>query len=538
MTSSAAFSLFNTLTGLKTQNQQHPATDFISNLLKAVGYEACQTKRNTHYLYSVITDYRDAYENVNGWIDQIGTLKGEEKWNVFIKYTDAIDPLEEWLLKLFQSLQTSYNKEKAYADAQNLAETCFTHVESFESIRAILKTTVEELDKYFPEKDSKSIRARYLLGDDYLYLQDVRSKFDNIQNMGHGGRHRNILVKELDDAIKYFKTWSANAPSAAEADKIATKGIQIWMLVHAVIEKGTAAQAPEDLKTFLDADELWKELIKATKLVNKHFRDLGLGYDALETGYKALIAYLKQHGPSSKSLPVYLEVLELVAKAARPYFAQAVILAKECEKLAKVHSEKKLQERHEIEIVVDEVKAALESAKNLRSASNNPSQFNVSEDTEVSKKFSKAQEQAKKCLEGFQLTPDAGTATNWDDAMDKAKKNDDKRKQDFENHLKNAPKELQSPMVKVKIEMKPSEGGQPASYEVESNTRLSALLWHHMSRSDSKSVNVMAYFIKSGDPSQTRLESQMEVGKVSTGEVALALVIPAGTPGGDGKGKK
>ncbi|KAF9266654.1 hypothetical protein L218DRAFT_81558 [Marasmius fiardii PR-910] len=347
MPSSSPFSLFDELTRPKSANRPE-ATDLILNLLRAVGYEACQTKRNTHYVYSVVLGLRDAYDDVNDWIHQIDSETASDVWSLFSQYTGAINPLEEWLSELLQSLQESCDKERAYARDQDLGENCFNHVRSCETIRDALRKTVEKLDQRFG-KDTESTRARYLFGDDYLYLQNVRNKFGNIQGMG--GRHGNDLFQKLNDAITYFGAWSADPSKAAVADRVATKGIQIWMLVHAVVEKGTATAAPNDLKAFLDTDELWKELVKAAELVNSHFSNPELAFKDLEKGYEDLIDCLGKRGLSSlpKSLPDYLEVVKLVAKTARPYFAQAVVLAKECQQLANVHSKRKLQERHRIE---------------------------------------------------------------------------------------------------------------------------------------------------------------------------------------------
>ncbi|KAF9266644.1 hypothetical protein L218DRAFT_857688 [Marasmius fiardii PR-910] len=153
MTSPQQFSLFDELTGPKSTTH-HAATGLILNLLQAVGHEACQTKHNTHYLYSVISEIRDAYDAVNFWIDQVDYDSGnvDQAWQVFTKYTGAIDPLEEYvrLARLFQLLLEDYNREQTYA-TNNDIENCFGLVESFETIRLELRITVDKLTQHFEE---------------------------------------------------------------------------------------------------------------------------------------------------------------------------------------------------------------------------------------------------------------------------------------------------------------------------------------------------------------------------------------------------
>ncbi|KAG7089742.1 hypothetical protein E1B28_011396 [Marasmius oreades] len=543
-TSPEQFSLFDTLTGSKSANH-HAATSLILNLLKAVGYEACQTDRNTHYLYSVVSDIRDAYDSVNDWIDRVDSGNGDI-WTLFNNYTNAIDPLEERLSRLFQLLKEDYNKEQTYTSDDDLG-SCFDLVELFETIRGELGTTVEKLGQYFAEGD-KSSKSRSLFGDDYLYIQSLRNKLDKKQVMGK--RYLRKFRQENDKTIKLLENWSTGPPQGATADKIAIKGIQVWMIVYSVIDKGTAPSASSKLKALINTEELWNELYKTTVLVNEYLQAPSKPFEKLENNYKALIEYLKTSAvivlargqkseselislppqPSLSRLPdTYLKVIKLVAKTGRPYFAQAVILAKECQKLSSTYSAKPLDQRHEIEEVFTKVEVALKSAEDHRSH-NASAKLEVSDD--VDKKFKEAHEQAKDCFQSLELTND------WDEldrGMKTAKANDTQRKQDFESYVKAHASQQSLPhqsFITVTIETRASKGsteGVLHSYKVEKTTRLSTLLWDRI-RSEARpaGLNVKAYFTKKDSPNRERLDSDMKIEEVdpNTPQLTLVLVIP------------
>jgi hypothetical protein len=92
MTSSLSvhFSLFESLA--PSQNSPYPATGLINYLLRIVAHDACLAKRNNHLLYSTVADVKETYNQIDRWIDQVDK---DDNWNDFIRYTQAINPLEE-----------------------------------------------------------------------------------------------------------------------------------------------------------------------------------------------------------------------------------------------------------------------------------------------------------------------------------------------------------------------------------------------------------------------------------------------------------
>jgi hypothetical protein len=68
------------------------ATEWAKYLVQAVGHDVMSFRRNTRVSYMVLERARDTVKAINGYIDKVET---SEDRSSFMKYTVAIDPLEE-----------------------------------------------------------------------------------------------------------------------------------------------------------------------------------------------------------------------------------------------------------------------------------------------------------------------------------------------------------------------------------------------------------------------------------------------------------
>lgn len=92
-----AYSLFEDLTALSSEE---PPTESLKYLLLAIGHYVCSVKRNTQTLYHLVSRARDITNAINALIKKINE-ESLDVWDNFVKYTAAIDPLEEYVSLTF-----------------------------------------------------------------------------------------------------------------------------------------------------------------------------------------------------------------------------------------------------------------------------------------------------------------------------------------------------------------------------------------------------------------------------------------------------
>jgi len=95
----AVSSFFDYLTDIDSADGFR-ATDVIKYLIQTIGHDACSVKRNSLSTYELVQAARENYEAINGLIRLVDT-DGENTWENFLKYTKAIDPLEEYIFQFF-----------------------------------------------------------------------------------------------------------------------------------------------------------------------------------------------------------------------------------------------------------------------------------------------------------------------------------------------------------------------------------------------------------------------------------------------------
>lgn len=83
------------LFGLTNPGSDYPAaTEAIKYLIQAVGRDVGSFRRNTHVSYMVVERARDLVNGINRYIEKVESST-EGDWESFIKFTAAIEPLEE-----------------------------------------------------------------------------------------------------------------------------------------------------------------------------------------------------------------------------------------------------------------------------------------------------------------------------------------------------------------------------------------------------------------------------------------------------------
>jgi len=91
------FSLYDQLAAVPSQ--AFVATDCIKHLIQVVSYDICALKRNTQTAYLLIYKICDMYKEINDLIRRVDTEDGNT-WGSYDRYTTAINPLEDFLLRV------------------------------------------------------------------------------------------------------------------------------------------------------------------------------------------------------------------------------------------------------------------------------------------------------------------------------------------------------------------------------------------------------------------------------------------------------
>ncbi|KAJ8072675.1 hypothetical protein AAF712_008203 [Marasmius tenuissimus] len=505
---SSTISLFDHLTGFGSDSEATgpAATELIQRLVKVVGYDACQAKRNTTYIYSVVSDYRDVNKTLNEWIGKLETSSdAAEQLRLFEDYTTAIDKIEEELLKLSLLFEEGNNVESQY-DKVGTIDTCIALAQFYRKTRDGLGAAIVAVPSSVTQKPDFSSVKRAPFTDDYAHIVDIQNK---IPTLAAALKIKHKLYKELAGHLKRTETslakWSSEDsttdPEIVQAISIAT--VQFWMLVHFLFDKAHAAGESRDenaLWKLLNTRKVWEETLKTATIVNEHLEAPSTA-DTLETALKEYMKFLKPGLFAQLNLPDILTLRRMAAKIARPYFGQAVALIRECEALIKSWEAKTHDQQTNIEEAFAKSTDALKAAADHRTK--DPGNFTVSD--EVAQKFTAAHTDAKECF------GNASLSNEWEGKMKDAMQMDEQRMEAFKKRVSPHPSQTESKPQKDKVSVSVDIGKASKKYEVEKDTMLSGLLWLCAKQPDGPKLTARAHFIAKGDAERKRLASDMLV---------------------------
>lgn len=88
--SATKFSLFDDLTNV---SGDYGATALIKYLVQIISHDVCAINRNTLSYYRLVHRVGEIYKAINALIGEV-EKDDTDQWDNYIKYTDAIDPLE------------------------------------------------------------------------------------------------------------------------------------------------------------------------------------------------------------------------------------------------------------------------------------------------------------------------------------------------------------------------------------------------------------------------------------------------------------
>ena len=76
--------------------KQYEVTELSKRLIEYVGLDVVRFRRNQQVAYRIVDHCREAYDKINGVVDEIDqSADANVDYDQFVKYTDAVDALEE-----------------------------------------------------------------------------------------------------------------------------------------------------------------------------------------------------------------------------------------------------------------------------------------------------------------------------------------------------------------------------------------------------------------------------------------------------------
>lgn len=76
--------------------KEFPAAELSKKLIEWLGLDVVHFRRNQQVAYRMVDQCRETYDRIIGVIDKIDQTEDEEvDFNLFSRYTDAVDALEE-----------------------------------------------------------------------------------------------------------------------------------------------------------------------------------------------------------------------------------------------------------------------------------------------------------------------------------------------------------------------------------------------------------------------------------------------------------
>ncbi|KAK1228570.1 hypothetical protein PQX77_008435 [Marasmius sp. AFHP31] len=502
--SASTISLFDHLTGSGSTATTFAATELSQRLIQVVGYDACQSKRNTTYIYSVVSDYRDANNIVNGWIGKLETSENDdEQLKLFEDYTTSVDIVEEELLKLSLLLEGSNRAESEY-DTTGTIDTCIALVQYFKKVREGLGAAIAAIPAAVTQESDLSSIKRAPFADDYANVVDIQNKIPALAaELEIQPEFYKTLVGHLQKTEASLAKWSPKDSATDQENAISIATVQFWMLVCFLFDKAHAAGESRNenaLWKMLKTGQVQDETLKTATIVNEHL-EAASNADKLETALGEYMEFLRRGLFDQLDLPNILALRRLVAKIARPFFGQAVALIRECEALTRSWGEKTHEQQMNIEEAFDKSKNALQAAVDHRK--NDPGNFVVS-NPEVAEKFLTAHTGAKGCF------GNESASNEWEGKMQAAMQKDEQRINDFKDKVSH-PSQMEPKTQKGKVPVSVDIDKTTKQYEVEKDTMLSGLLWLCAQQSDGPKLTTRAHFIVKGDTTGTRLASDMLV---------------------------
>ncbi|KAK7044266.1 hypothetical protein VNI00_007988 [Paramarasmius palmivorus] len=418
-------SLFDALTRSRHSRDAHEATLIISNLVKLIGHEVCSAKHNTHLLYDLVSGARDINDHIITLIDLVDTdtSNSDDQWELFAEYTNAIEPLEDFLFDFY--LSDGVKLEAEYFAAYTSIEGCVDSVELWGTSRNAINGLVTTLRGIPGLTMDPPLRIGSGVRDDYVFISSLDEAIKTLHEESKGDE-RWEPVQDVSQQVASIlgKFSQKNDSSDTIVSVVEIIAVQFAMIVQGVL-KIASSTTDRSVWQHLTSPSVLQAANDLGKLIDEQLAN-PTDQESVETKWTAFIDLLKS---IIADLPAfYWGLRKDAAKIRRPYFLQAVTLIKECKALAAVFmaekdkDEKKKTAYNILEPALKNAKDALDFAREA-TKDGRLKEIASEELANVTGKFDAAQTSIKKSFEDFEKGTEWQNG-NWEQSMTDARNKD------------------------------------------------------------------------------------------------------------------
>ncbi|KAH9979599.1 hypothetical protein BGW80DRAFT_606890 [Lactifluus volemus] len=389
------------LLGLANPGKDYPpATEAIRYLLQVVGRDVVSFRRNTQVSYMFMERARVLVNAINKYIEKVAnSTSSEPDWDSFMKFTAAIEPMEDILFKLLGF--TENEKEGHFSRTQSVLE-CIASVEGWARNRKELLDALETVDTSpnlanllkQPNADPRKAERREAQShDDRTLLIEIKDAIDNL--VGH--KKFPAYVSRVRNTLETLQT---KVIDGSHPDWMAVLTVQTSMLVHGVLEISRTPGFDAKVRTHLRSKEVWTDAFNLVEALEKDDESQDTLPGSIKEKYDTFIRTLQ--GACCVILPQsYVDLVKQAGRIRRPFQAQAFAFVILCHALAQKFTEvaNSLTITDEniasIESAFTETLAALKTAEGAVTELKNFDLSNFSQDTTFSKAKSVLEESFK-----------------------------------------------------------------------------------------------------------------------------------------------
>jgi len=436
-----------------------------------------------------------------------------ELWDDYDKYTLAIAPLEDLLLKLSLVVDS---ESTAWLPIDTKIIDLISSVQTWQDRRKDLRA----LDGFYSNKHLKDVKDETTDSDakSFHFRDDLT--FLNALCKGISGLKESIQlkisthVKNADNIVPKI--------NGTTADESIEQIIRSAMLVYGVMAVFKGGLEADDCKAHLKSKRMWTEVQGLLSSVVEHL-SASKDVATLKSKVEAFIAFLKTF--SGAKLPSsYWELRKAVQKVRRPYHAQTLAAVRQARQLAEHFSKLKADEQtsailQPLEDAIDAVTAAISDA-----ASKITSVLSLkATDTQlVDTAFVTAKQKLDECFTKYKITATTGTS------LADAKTEDDKYVTEINKHFKDGLK-TRSASTSVNVELirvKADASEDSKTYSMDDSTQLSAILWKEAGSDSTVKLENSHFKLKPSDADDKKIDLETQVRSIveSAGKRTVYLI--------------
>ncbi|KAG9076894.1 hypothetical protein FS749_011282 [Ceratobasidium sp. UAMH 11750] len=469
------------------------ATELVEHLIKLTGAEVCTFRKNTQASYRFVDTARGLCDRINSLIKKV---EDEGDWASFDAYSQAIDPLED-ALQAFAPAEDL--DEGFYLHDSTSVEACLGFITRWEKNRKHIRERLDQLRTEKPLADllepapegDKDVADAYQ-HDDRTFLSDLTSAIKKYLSqkeiVATFSKKIQAMLHEVSKGVQLVEDALNDVSSPGISDESTVLATKAIMTIYGFMELGQNPETPVATRLYLRSEGAWLPAKRLLDGLTKHLKkekELEEVAPLFQDFFDQLLKSTDAGLPSS-----YPDLVKLVGKIGRSYYAQSILLVTLCREAATFYqsSEKKSEHYVALENAFDRTLDALNKAvKTMQSSVDEAglSQFkdfkpDDYEKQDCTKLFKESAKELTLCFKEIGLVKEESGETRLEKAKEKDKSRmvaASERVQRVKTPLPVEPGKLVEVTIKVREGKFDGDDLGEHKIRVQRSTRLSAIGW-------------------------------------------------------------